>query len=993
MGNNPTIPALPSEQKFSPPPQPSPTQQINLHLMRSCSLLAGGEPLMGLLAADQALAIAENEGIHRLMSKCQLYRGLCLKEGPKNTGGKSEEERWEQAYKAFVRAASVRDWNGRIEELTREARGKWERAKRKRREEEKEEKRRSLRTPPPRQRTLPPATELRENSPPPLSRPSSRIGHREGLIGENRVFTPASLFGGRFPRDIPPDQNDPDIALQSFNARNSALKPEAEPEEDDDDPFADFSGFGDYIVQAPRGDSPEPAEPIPTSSAESVVEDDLLEDFEDIFSYIREGTEEDNLFESVTEDIMSEYIDPGHDGGKDAIEAIGIANSDSSSSPQSVTTKSRSPIVEPIGPLSMEELDIDINKPGAADDFTGPFQTPVPVPVNSETSFEEFPMRDTGTDADNQVDCPPIPPTFEPVVATGDPITPRPYAHTMGGSRAVDPQFPQGYATPMVTLAESEIWQTVLGAESRTPASNSLFEPKPEGDLTKPGGYAATLGDVLGHNPNVPKSSPPKVTFAENQKWETVLGEKPNATAERPTEPEKPRPKSLFEPIPEGDFTKPRGYVATLGDVLGHNPDMPAFPPPMTTVNEMRAWQQANIDSLGSESLTSRATTSSTSSLLASFQTSAKADYVAPHEIKVWDRWAKKNPGVGGIELANEAIEKTKEQALAQTAAVLKEHEEKVRAETKAKTLIELQTKSKKECLELEARNMNLQALVDILTQQNLDQAGEVERLTIISESQANELTKLQRINHDWKRHSIKKSLEATITAGTTMSSSDALALASLREENHLLNEESRSQRIADEAAKARAEAAAENLRIQLEERDRAYAKLQQRNKDLTQRGPTSDPTTGNQLELGVVTSESTNMLLWRVRNHLQIMVHERAIFGMVEEDNEIAIGLAAEALTDSNILEDPSLIGRSSFWAGVANYYAGNLHSASVRFTEASQHTWGGTERQYLKSWQDICRQGIEPESDPASYRFEIQNKKRHRSGFLSPVGRTRIK
>jgi hypothetical protein len=51
--------------------------------------------------------MSEEAGIYHLVSRSQLYRGLCL----------MELKRWKEASCAFTRAASVRDWQGKVWEL------------------------------------------------------------------------------------------------------------------------------------------------------------------------------------------------------------------------------------------------------------------------------------------------------------------------------------------------------------------------------------------------------------------------------------------------------------------------------------------------------------------------------------------------------------------------------------------------------------------------------------------------------------------------------------------------------------------------------------------------------------------------------------------------------------------------------------------------------------------------------------------------------------
>jgi EAL domain-containing protein (putative c-di-GMP-specific phosphodiesterase class I) len=87
------------------------TQRINLHLLRCAALLAYDQPEKGLYDAEAARSTAEDEAVYYLQCKSQLYRGLCLR----------KLARWEEASAAFTRAANIRGWATRVEELKREA--------------------------------------------------------------------------------------------------------------------------------------------------------------------------------------------------------------------------------------------------------------------------------------------------------------------------------------------------------------------------------------------------------------------------------------------------------------------------------------------------------------------------------------------------------------------------------------------------------------------------------------------------------------------------------------------------------------------------------------------------------------------------------------------------------------------------------------------------------------------------------------------------------
>jgi hypothetical protein len=113
LGGYLSDPALIGEEDLSsnrdgkpvPPPR-TVIECINRDLIRCCADLAMHRPAcLGL--ADNALAMSEEAGIYHLVSRSQLYRGLCL----------MELKRWKEASCAFTRAASVRDWQGKVWEL------------------------------------------------------------------------------------------------------------------------------------------------------------------------------------------------------------------------------------------------------------------------------------------------------------------------------------------------------------------------------------------------------------------------------------------------------------------------------------------------------------------------------------------------------------------------------------------------------------------------------------------------------------------------------------------------------------------------------------------------------------------------------------------------------------------------------------------------------------------------------------------------------------
>ena len=87
------------------------SRKINHHLLQSCALLAGNEPVEAMEEANFSLYLAEVRKVHYLQSKSQYYRGLCL----------MKLELWEEASAAFTKAASIRWWAYRVAELKAES--------------------------------------------------------------------------------------------------------------------------------------------------------------------------------------------------------------------------------------------------------------------------------------------------------------------------------------------------------------------------------------------------------------------------------------------------------------------------------------------------------------------------------------------------------------------------------------------------------------------------------------------------------------------------------------------------------------------------------------------------------------------------------------------------------------------------------------------------------------------------------------------------------
>lgn len=106
--------------------QRSISQVINRHLIKSCALLAYPDTSAALFEAETALQIAEDERIYHLISKCQLYRGLCF----------MEMRYWAEASGCFTRAANVKSFAGRVSDLKRDCEWRLDEQRKREREEE-----------------------------------------------------------------------------------------------------------------------------------------------------------------------------------------------------------------------------------------------------------------------------------------------------------------------------------------------------------------------------------------------------------------------------------------------------------------------------------------------------------------------------------------------------------------------------------------------------------------------------------------------------------------------------------------------------------------------------------------------------------------------------------------------------------------------------------------------------------------------------------------
>ncbi|KAF7898412.1 hypothetical protein EAF00_004858 [Botryotinia globosa] len=84
---------------------------INTELIRCCALLATSEYKRALGHVENASFLAEEQNFFYEISKCYLYRGLCL----------MGMKRWKEARVALVRGVNVRGWGGKVEGLMREA--------------------------------------------------------------------------------------------------------------------------------------------------------------------------------------------------------------------------------------------------------------------------------------------------------------------------------------------------------------------------------------------------------------------------------------------------------------------------------------------------------------------------------------------------------------------------------------------------------------------------------------------------------------------------------------------------------------------------------------------------------------------------------------------------------------------------------------------------------------------------------------------------------
>ncbi|KAH8596274.1 hypothetical protein B0O99DRAFT_110710 [Bisporella sp. PMI_857] len=90
---------------------PSTTIVVN-NLLLHCiiDLEHNSSPQKALFCAESALETAKRAHQYDLESKCQFWRGRCL----------MDLERWHEASLAFTRAASVKDWKGRVAVLKME---------------------------------------------------------------------------------------------------------------------------------------------------------------------------------------------------------------------------------------------------------------------------------------------------------------------------------------------------------------------------------------------------------------------------------------------------------------------------------------------------------------------------------------------------------------------------------------------------------------------------------------------------------------------------------------------------------------------------------------------------------------------------------------------------------------------------------------------------------------------------------------------------------
>ncbi|CZR60643.1 uncharacterized protein PAC_10539 [Phialocephala subalpina] len=95
--------------RFILPLEIPPRQAINFHILRAQCLLSLDNPHNALQQADNAVKIAANYNVIALEPKAQLCRAKCL----------MKVERWEEAKLTLVRAASIRDKEGEVEELGR----------------------------------------------------------------------------------------------------------------------------------------------------------------------------------------------------------------------------------------------------------------------------------------------------------------------------------------------------------------------------------------------------------------------------------------------------------------------------------------------------------------------------------------------------------------------------------------------------------------------------------------------------------------------------------------------------------------------------------------------------------------------------------------------------------------------------------------------------------------------------------------------------------
>jgi hypothetical protein len=85
----------------------------------------------------------------------------------------------------------------------------------------------------------------------------------------------------------------------------------------------------------------------------------------------------------------------------------------------------------------------------------------------------------------------------------------------------------------------------------------------------------------------------------------------------------------------------------------------------------------------------------------------------------------------------------------------------------------------------------------------------------------------------------------------------------------------------------------------------------------------------------------------------------ERQRWGFVKGDANNAVHVAIEAQGMAEHLDDSQLIGRASFWRGVAEFMAGNNIGAEGCFETSASYPWASPEKErgLLQEWWNVSK------------------------------------